>query len=272
MLEKITNNNFEITYETYGDGDEVLFAFHGYGRNADDFRILLPSLGKRYTIVSFNLLYTDGSFVKNNIINPVFTEADLKWLINSFLNKHTKTTFSLLAYSLGGKLALSCIELFPNQIKNIILIAPDGLKISFWYKVASNTWLGRKIYHYIIQHPWPFYLLAFIGKLLRLMPDKVYSFMLSQMDTVEKRQKAYDVWVVYRKITPDKGRIANIINTNKSSIVLFFGEFDKIIPPKIGISFTKRLQNKNALQILDAGHSLINSSINQKIDAFLLFN
>ena len=45
--------------------------------------------------------------------------------------------FSLAGFSLGGKFALATLEAFPEKTKGIILLAPDGIKTSFWYSLAT---------------------------------------------------------------------------------------------------------------------------------------
>jgi len=51
------HDGLSLEYEIIGDGDKTMFAFHGFGISAELFRNLESSLGKKYTIYSFNLPY-----------------------------------------------------------------------------------------------------------------------------------------------------------------------------------------------------------------------
>jgi pimeloyl-ACP methyl ester carboxylesterase len=54
---------------------------------------------------------------------------------------------------MGGRVALVLLELMPERVKSLLLLAPDGFKINLIYKFASETKLGRSMYKYLIDHP-----------------------------------------------------------------------------------------------------------------------
>jgi hypothetical protein len=41
----------------------------------------------------------------------------------------------------------------PEQIEKLVLLAPDGLKVNFWYWLATQTWLGKNSFCFTMKHP-----------------------------------------------------------------------------------------------------------------------
>jgi len=109
MSHFVSYKGFHWQYESYGSGTEILFAFHGFGNHCSDFKILEPSLGKKYKIISFNLPYHGNSSIDESVFNKSISKNELKELMFQFLLRHHVTRFSLMGYSLGGKIALQVI-------------------------------------------------------------------------------------------------------------------------------------------------------------------
>ena len=76
----ISHNGFNWEYEKFGSGKEILLAFHGFGNHSSDFRILERSLGKKYTIISFNLPYHGASYIDESRADKTISKEDLKKL------------------------------------------------------------------------------------------------------------------------------------------------------------------------------------------------
>ncbi len=68
-----------------------------------------------------------------------------------------KEKISLLGFSMGGRAALSLMPVIAQQMEKMLLIAPDGLKLNFWYWLATQNKLGNQFFKYIMQHPGPMF-------------------------------------------------------------------------------------------------------------------
>lgn len=257
-------------YHVYGHGDKTLLAFHGFGRDGKDFKLLEPTYGKDYKIISFDLFYHGESDYPLNPESINFTGDDLKELIQQYLDAHNIDRFSLLAYSIGGRISLKLIELFQGKLENVFLFAPDGIKYSWGYNLVTKTSIGKNIYKNFIKSPGFIFFLLQLGNALGLIKNSVYKFLRFQLETKPKRQKVYDNWVFFRNIHPDIPHVQHLINTKNINIQLYFGKFDTIIPPRFGKEFVKGLNNKEVLHILDSGHNLIKESVNKEIKLFTL--
>src|SRR5688572_12937046 len=104
----------KLEYETFGSGKTPLLAFHGFGTDSNLFRVLEPSLGKRYTVYSLNLPFHGLSQVDAKTISHGVTQRQMKKFIEDFLVHIKAADFSLLGYSIGGKIVLELITLFPG--------------------------------------------------------------------------------------------------------------------------------------------------------------
>ncbi len=255
-------NDYKMAYKEFGNGDNVLFAFHGFGRDADDFKIIEPSLGAAFRIVSFDLFYHGRSDSPENPEQSNYLDIDLKEMIDQYLLKNNIKTFSLLGYSLGGRICLKLIELYPDKIENAFLFAPAGLNESWTYDAIIGTKLGRWLFKNFITNPKPFFIILKTLKSLGLINNSVYKFFHLQLDTEKKRLKVYDTHLFYRHIIPQWKIVIEHINNEKMNFHLFFGRHDTIIPPSIGKRFIRKIHQKKSLHILESGHHLLKDSLN----------
>ena len=260
-MQFIKFKDYKMPYQVFGHGHKTLFAFHGFGRNAHDFKLLEPSLGNSYKIVSFDLFYHGSSDAPTlNTFN--YTPKDLKEMIIQYLHKQNLERFSLLAYSLGGRISLQIIELFPDQIDRVFLFAPDGLKYTWWYNLSTKTIIGNKLFKRFVKSPDIYFLIFKSLNKVGILKNSVFKFLNLQLDSQSKRQKVYDTHLFYRNIHPDLEKIQAILNTKPIKLYLFFGRHDAIIPSSYGRKFLKGLNDKTSLHVLESDHLLIKESVN----------
>ncbi|MEO8085783.1 MAG: alpha/beta hydrolase [Bacteroidota bacterium] len=258
-----------LEYEIIGNGEKAMFAFHGFNNSSAMFRTLEPSLGKNFTIYSFNLPYHGESTIdKETTMYGIDTLQFQKYFRNFLWHIH-QTYFSLLGYSIGGKVALKLIELFPEEVRSVYLFAPDGIKLSFWYRFVTRSMPGRWIYKRLITHPNRYLRMVTLFEKINLVNSQTASFIRNSLDSPIKREKVYQTWMCLRNLDPDTGRIRNIVNEKNLDFHLFFGKFDKVIPALIGKRFVRGLRNKKSLHILDSGHQLVKEKTNADLENIL---
>jgi hypothetical protein len=116
--------------------------------------------------------------------------------------------FLIYAYRVQhwGKVCPESRSFFPGKIERLILIAPDGLKINFWYNMATNTWLSRRVFRYFMEHPGLFLKFADMLTATRLIHPAVSRFAKSQMEDDRNRQLIYNSWVNFRTLNLDISR------------------------------------------------------------------
>lgn len=263
MEQFVSYHKFKLHYLEFGEGEEYLLAFHGFGCSAEDFKIFEESLGKKYRIISFYLFHHGLSeYPQKRIEKHTLRNRELKAIINTFLEEKNIDRFSLMGYSIGGKIALACMEYFSEKINSVYLFAPDGLKPSPWVKLVTGFKPGKAAYKFIIKHPSLFF--SFIGFLKdkKLLHERLYKFVKTQMESEARRLQIFKVWMTFSRIKPDLKNIQKILSDYKINMHLFFGKYDRVIQPKTGRRFVKLMKGRAKLHIIYAGHRLVSEKTN----------
>lgn len=235
-----------------GNGPNVLFSFHGFGQDHQAFEELTHALRDQYTVYAFDIFF-HGKSEWGKGEEPL-EKTFWKELLAVFLKQHAITKFSLLGFSMGGKFALASLEVFTERIHSIYLLAPDGIKTSAWYSLATYPIFLRRIFKNMISNPTLFHQIAQFAFKTRLIDKGILRFVESQMDTKEKRKQVYFSWVVFRHLHFNMSNIANIINAHNINVTIVVGKYDKIITTQNMERLTKRL-TRYSLKTLEAGHN-----------------
>jgi pimeloyl-ACP methyl ester carboxylesterase len=204
--------------------------FHGFGQDNNSFFPLSQVISSQYTAYVFDL-YFHGQSRWGHSEKPLEKEH-WRETLEEFFKQNKIDCFSLAGYSLGGKFALATLEAFPEKTKTLVLLAPDGIKTSFWYNLATYPLAFRKIFKSMIDHPERFQAIAKILYRWGIVKKGVLKFAEFQMNTKEKRAKVYFSWVVFRHLKFDLDKIAILINHHKISLTVVVGQYDQVIKPK----------------------------------------
>lgn len=266
MAESITHNEFTLEYKMLGTGSEFLVAFHGMGREADDFKIFENTLGKKYTIIAVNLfhhgnsIYPDHRLFENQISKKEFVE-----LVTILLEKWNIGKFSVMGYSLGARVALSCVELLDNRINRIILIAPDGLKKSYYNRFVTNTKFGKRYIKWLVNHPEAFF--RRVNKLhaYKIINNRSKRMIVFHFETHEKRLLMRNAISTFKYIVPNLSQVVEHINKNKIELLMIFGKHDFIIPVKLGVQFLKRIKTNRKMHVIDASHNILTENASKQL-------
>lgn len=263
----LEQGEFKLEYFTYGTGAIPLLAFHGFGRHASDFKVFEELYGEKYTMYAFNLFHHGNSaYPKERVEQNTFTKSEFTHLFSHFFESQNINQLAVMGYSLGGKIALMFTEIFPEKVKSLWLFAPDGIKKNFWYFVASNTAVGRSVYKYFLENPKLFFSMVNGMHKTKIINDKIKKFAMNNMNEKEKRELVYKVWLTFKDTNPNiKLCIQNIMKFN-IPVYQFFGKNDKVIKPKLGHWFSSKINQKENLHVLQAGHTLLTTKTAGYID------
>ncbi|REJ83761.1 MAG: alpha/beta fold hydrolase [Bacteroidetes bacterium] len=257
----LRSGDYEWEYFKFGNGPEVLFAWHGFDNDADDFRIFENAFGNRYTIIALNLFYHGKSKPLNDGAALNFNSEDLIIFFKKLLEEIKCERFSMLGFSLGGRIILDLLPKFAERIDRILLLAPDGLVISKWYLFITHTYFGKYLFKRVIKKPNRFFRIARFIRATGLLKEKQYKFALANFDTPEKRRKVYNVWMIFRNILPVYPEIKSVLSRHNIQITIFFGKFDTIIPASFADQFRKKTKAEIRVKELNTGHNLMKASL-----------
>jgi pimeloyl-ACP methyl ester carboxylesterase len=242
----------QLHYSRTGSGNKVLLAFHGYGQTNVHYRHIAAHLSASYTTYAFDLLF-HGKSTWHLKDNPL-TKSFLAELMAAFLEEKQIERFSLMGFSMGGKMVLSLLEQLPQRVEELTLIAPDGVKTSFWYSLATYPGWTKKHFRKVVISPTYFQKLANTFRRLRLVDKGIVRFAHNQMDTRQKRMRVYYSWMVFRELKFDLAHIASLINHYQIPTSMFLGTYDRIITRKNMQVLLNKL-HKHHLIVLESGHN-----------------
>ncbi|HMU44987.1 MAG TPA: alpha/beta hydrolase [Chitinophagaceae bacterium] len=258
-------NSF-ISYYRFGNGPKKVICFHGYGEEAASFQFFEKHAGKQFSFYSIELPFHGKTQWNNGL---TFTKEDLINIVNAIAV--TDETVVLIGFSLGGRIVLSLFEEIPGKVEKIILMAPDGLKVNFWYWLSTQTVIGNRLFAFTMNHPsWFFGLLKFFNR-LKLVNASILKFVRHYIDNKEVRHLLYKRWTSLRKIKPHLEKIKSLIKENNTPVRLIYGKHDRIILTSVGEKFRKGIEGHCTIDIIHSGHQVLHEKhINELLPA--LFN
>jgi len=253
----ITFRSSRLHYSCWGTGDRILFAFHGYGEAATSFAFLAEAVGRDLTIVALDMPFHGETDWKEPelFFNPHDLMALLAAIASGFPGK--ELGWWLLGYSMGGRVALQLLELAPERVERLVLLAPDGLFVNPWYWLATRTVAGNRFFRWTMKNPGWLFLLLRTGNRLGLVNPSLFKFAAHYIDDDAARQALYTRWTVMRGFRPRLGLIAGSIRERQTPVVLLYGSYDRVIRPARGKRFRLRIAPNAQLTLLPAGHQLL---------------
>lgn len=178
-------------YFTWGEGGQILFAFHGYGESGASFAFLGEALGREFTVVALDLPF-HGQTEWNE--KALFLDPrDLRSVMMEIARgmSEREEGWWLMGYSMGGRVALQLLELEYARVERLVLLAPDGLIVNPWYWLATRAALGNRFFRWTMKRPgWLFFLMR-TGNRLGLVNPSLFKFAGHYIDDDAERQVLY---------------------------------------------------------------------------------
>jgi pimeloyl-ACP methyl ester carboxylesterase len=246
-----------IHYSYWGTGDRLLLCFHGYGESSASFAFLEEALGGQLTILAIDLPYHGGTeWLGGFYLDP----RDLLTILDGIIAglPCQSEGWWLLGYSMGGRVALQLLQLAPEKVRRMILLAPDGLIVNPWYWLATQTRLGNTLFRATMRRPGWFFSLLRLANVLKLVNPSVYKFTIHYIHDEPFRQDLYIRWTTMRGFRPRLPVIRNIIRSGQLPVALIYGRYDRIIRWERGEKFRKKgIADYCRLTLLPAGHQVL---------------
>ena len=247
----INYKNSQLHYSKSGDGETALLLFHGFGQHLEVFNDWIPHLGTQFTLYQFDLFFHGQSLWNEK---EALEKKEWKQIIELFLAKEKIERFSLAGFSLGGKFAMATADSFPQKVKHLFLLAPDGIKTSTWYSLATYPLATRSLFKSMIEKPERFFIVIKIARKLNLVDKGIVRFVENQMNTRAKREQVYLTWVFFRHIKVALGTFAQLMNNHSIPVTVIVGKYDKVIVAENMKLLLDKLDKKE-LFVLEVGHN-----------------
>jgi len=230
-----------------------MLAFHGFGQSAEYFQPF-EVLSSQYTLYCFDLPHHG---VTNWDESHVVDKSSLKTFFDRFFSSNDISEFSIAAFSLGGKFLLTLLELYPTKINSLILIAPDGVKVNVWYKLATGYSLFHWIFKFIVNNPSPLFISTDFLRNVGILNKSVLRFIKAHMDTLEKRKQVYLVWNSFKLLKFRERDIIYLINQNNIQSYLYLGKHDRVIPESKFRRFIRSVENLKLFEFNNGHNHLV---------------
>ncbi len=252
----VTYKSSQIHYCKIGQGNKLLLCFHGYGESADSFSFLKKYLADDYTLIAIDFPF-HGKTIWNEGL--VLEPADILIIIEKIMQGISINTSKkyMIGYSMGGRVVLDLIQYIPDEIEKIILLAPDGLTMSFWYWLATQTIIGNKLFRFTMNHPGWFFLLLKTANKIRMINQSVFKFSNNYINDKKARDELYNRWTVMRKFKPKLKDVKELINNNRIQTNLLYGKYDRVIRYQNAEKIKQGIKAYCTVTIINSGHQLL---------------
>lgn len=243
-----------FSYLKGGRGKKTVLCLHGFGEQAENFGFLEQYLGTEFTLYAIDFPWHGQTRWGKKLTFP--TKALIE-LLKRMIPDFEQEKIYLLCYSMGGRVGLSLLERIPQNIEQAVLLAPDGLKVNFWYWLATQTWLGNGLFRYTMQYPYWFAWLVDLLKRMGWINMSVAKFVHTYIDNKKMRDDLYHIWTTMRKFRPHLQQVKQQIIKHRIPVHLLFGEYDRVILPVNGYRFQKGAEPFVHITVLKSGHQLL---------------
>ncbi len=257
----------QFHYYQFGNGPDVMLAFHGFGMKGTQFDVLQPAFAERYTVYSFDLFFHGQTRLTDPTIKKVrkgLSSVEYARQISAFLDEKGIGKVSVLSYSMGALMAFSLIEHIPERIGNTFFIAPDGIRPNKLLQFGSRNLLVNRIFYKLVYSPATVDFI--LGQLLRFryIDKGLHRILKGEFHTEETRLTCYQAITYHARMRFRPDILARQFNSHGIRSYFYFGEQDKLFPPAIGREFCRKLQH-GELAVLPTGHELVNAGLNNLI-------
>jgi len=216
-----------LHYQVSGNGSKIMLVFHGFGQSAELMKAWLQPLEQHYTFVSLDLFFHGNSMLEAH--ERPLNESFWLQMLQGFLDHLQIEKATFLGYSMGCKFVLSSWQLLPEKVSCLVLLAPDGILKNGWYQLATANSVSRLLFRWMSLHPqWLFALMKAVGK-FGLVKSSILKFAGTQLNSVEKRERAYQVWVNFRLLGLPGSQWTSMLKKHPVPVQVGVGKFDRII-------------------------------------------
>ncbi|MBN9482473.1 MAG: hypothetical protein BGO70_17995 [Bacteroidetes bacterium 43-93] len=242
-----------LHFVSAGSGSKVLLAFHGYGNDAAMLLPLARYIGDEFTLICVNLPHHGSSYWS---ANAYLEPSDLYLILKHVKELTGVSQFSLLGYSMGGRVCLKMAELYPESIDKVVLLASDGLSFNTFYYFLTRTTPGKYLFNSFLNRPKHYMHLIELARRRNWIDASRYKFAMQYLKEEADRQFLLRVWPSMAYLIPDYKKLKKAVEQYGIELHLFMGIYDKVIPVSMGKQFVEN-HSIGKLHIVEKGHRVL---------------
>lgn len=252
-----------LPYIKIGTGAKVMVGFHGFGRDASMFQNY-ENVFPDYTIYSISLFYhgSDWRYQDENL-----DAQRWKSFFGDFLASEGIQNFSLLGFSLGGKVALYTFQLFSSQVDKLHLIAPYGIKKNVVEWITQKLPSVYRSLEKFVHKPAPFLAVLRTLRKYKLMNTTLLNITMRQMGSLKTRQKTFLSMGLYGALRLDLPSIKRKLETSRIPVTFYLGHSDKILTTEALNRYLSKLMDFS-LHVLPGGHGSLPDKVIRFVEQY----
>jgi len=255
------HSNGRIAYRQFGEGKDLLIAIHGFSDRASLFDVLKESLGKKYTVYAFDLPYHGQTEWEKED----FDHEDILSMIYLILEKENQEKFTLMGYSMGGRIIQVLLPKIIKQITHLYLIAPDGIDTKWMFNVNQFPMFVRHYLYNSLSKPDRFFRILHWFYDKKIITKFIHDFAYNHLKTPERRHRLFCTWSAIHHFKTHPRKFKKLLQQHQLPTDLYYGKRDEVIQASSGAWLSEGLAQVN-LYLLDEGHLLIDQALNQLLD------
>jgi len=255
--QEMTLSGHKHRYIDVGSGDKSLVLVHGISSSLDIYERVIPHFAKHYRVLAFDLL---GFGESEKPLKKNYTLHFYANLIDEFIQKMNilgkgKEVY-LLGHSMGGKYSIATAVLHPKSIHKLILTNTDGFLHVPHVIRAASFWGFRHLIKKIVTRR------SFVEKAMQSVyydASKVTEEHLEYNLRMICDDETFNTVMIlnrnYRELDLKRTGLRSRLNEVQIPVLIIWGEQDKFISPKCGVTAQQELANSELHIIKNCGHA-----------------
>ena len=244
----------------------IIVSDHGFGGTGRNFEKLEEALKHRFTTYAVDIFFHgDSRFPEGRGADHPITPEEFTAIMHAFMDDRSIDNALIMGFSLGGRLALTCIERLPERSSGLWLFAPDGLVRFPWYRAASKWGWGRSLYRRFVHDPSRVHWLFDRARELRFISERRHQFLKGHTSDTVRRQLVYDVWLSLRLLEPDLKLVGANLKRHDLLAEVFLGKYDRVILPGWGRNLVRVAPEHVQLHLLETGHQVVTPELGERL-------
>ncbi|NRB48572.1 MAG: alpha/beta hydrolase [Saprospiraceae bacterium] len=246
-----------IHFLSWGQGERLIIAFPGFSNPASLFEPIGTALQDECTIVALDLPFHGSTQWQSE----QYTRTDVEEWIEAVLTQFGKDHFEWMGFSLGGRIILSMLDFFPQQLQGIHLIAPDGLATyRTFYPSLVPQFIRRGLFHSMARRPDRWLRLARRLHDWRLLDYFSLIYIEKQLRTSIQTDRLFKTWLSLPNFPVSTRQSRRILLQRNLPFSLSLGTRDKFVNTDSIKRWSKPISQVQ-LHVFDQGHQLVNHEL-----------
>ncbi|MHB8758008.1 MAG: alpha/beta fold hydrolase [Bacillota bacterium] len=245
---QVGQSKLRMHYVAVGDAGAPLLLIHGFGGCLENWRPLLPALGRRFRVYAIDL----PGFGRSDAMAAHYRFEDLVQTVGAFIRTFDLASLTVVGHSFGGLVAVELARLNQSRVDRLVLVDSAGAQVA--------TPLDRPVMRLALRYP---ILGRWIIRALttgRAFP-RVVQRMGADAGRLNEEQLAALRVGVRQMHLPPTGRDSWVVDRFLDRVaqvpcftLVLWGAEDRVIPVEQGVAIFKHLQHGQMQVVESCGH------------------